>query len=29
VTAIAYGTDSPVVLCVNSTGRDLTTLAPS
>ncbi|HEY2814926.1 MAG TPA: MSMEG_4193 family putative phosphomutase [Acidimicrobiales bacterium] len=29
VTAIAYGTESPVVLCVNSTGRDLTTLAPS
>jgi probable phosphoglycerate mutase len=29
VTAIAYGTDSPVVLCVNSIGRDLTTLAPS
>ena len=24
-----YSTDSPVVLCVNSTGRDLTTLAPS
>jgi probable phosphoglycerate mutase len=29
VTAIVYGDDSPVVLCVNSTGRDLTTLAPS
>jgi probable phosphoglycerate mutase len=29
VTAIAYGADSPIVLCVNSTGRDLTTLAPS
>ncbi len=29
VTAIVYGNDSPVVLCVNSTGRDLTTLAPS
>jgi broad specificity phosphatase PhoE len=29
VTAIAYSTDSPVVLCVNSTGRDLTALAPS
>ena len=29
VTAIAFGADSPVVLCVNSTGRDLTTLAPS
>ena len=29
VTAIAYGEDSPIVLCVNSTGRDLTTLAPS
>jgi probable phosphoglycerate mutase len=29
VTAIAYGADSPVVLCVNSTGRDLTTLGMS
>ena len=29
VTAIAYSADSPVVLCVNSTGRDLTALAPS
>jgi probable phosphoglycerate mutase len=29
VTAIAYGVDGPIVLCVNSTGRDLTTLTPS
>ncbi len=29
VTAIAYGSESPIVLCVNSTGRDLTTLVPS
>src|SRR3954447_5154876 len=29
VTAIAYGAESPVVLCVNSTGRDLSGLAPS
>src|SRR5262249_47625623 len=29
VTAILYGTDGPTVLCVNSTGRDLTTLVPS
>jgi probable phosphoglycerate mutase len=29
VTAILYTSDGPVVLCVNSTGRDLTTLAPS
>jgi broad specificity phosphatase PhoE len=29
VTAIAYSNDGPVVLCVNSTGRDLTTLVPS
>jgi probable phosphomutase (TIGR03848 family) len=29
VTAVAYATDGPIVLCVNSTGRDLTTLAPS
>jgi probable phosphomutase (TIGR03848 family) len=29
VTAIAYGDGGPVVLCVNSTGRDLTSLAPS
>ena len=29
VTAILYTADGPVVLCVNSTGRDLTTLAPS
>jgi probable phosphoglycerate mutase len=29
VTAIAYTPAGPVVLCVNSTGRDLTTLAPS
>ncbi len=29
VTAIAYGSDGPVVLCVNSTGRDLATLKPS
>ena len=29
VTAVAYGANSPVVLCVNSTGRDLSTLAPS
>jgi len=29
VTAILYTAGGPVVLCVNSTGRDLTTLAPS
>ena len=29
VTAILYSTSGPVVLCVNSTGRDLTTLVPS
>jgi probable phosphoglycerate mutase len=29
VTAIAHGPGGPIVLCVNSTGRDLTTLAPS
>jgi probable phosphoglycerate mutase len=29
VSAILYGTGAPIVLCVNSTGRDLTTLAPS
>jgi len=29
VTAILYTPGGPVVLCVNSTGRDLTTLAPS
>ncbi len=29
VTAILYGAEGPVVLCVNSTGRDLATLAPS
>jgi probable phosphomutase (TIGR03848 family) len=29
VTAIAYGDGTPVVLCVNSTGQDLTALAPS
>jgi len=29
VTAILYTPDGPVVLCVNSTGRDLATLAPS
>jgi probable phosphoglycerate mutase len=29
VTAIAYGAGAPVVLCVNSTGRDLTSLVPS
>jgi probable phosphoglycerate mutase len=29
VTAILYTSEGPVVLCVNSTGRDLTTLAPS
>lgn len=29
VTAILYTAEGPVVLCVNSTGRDLTTLAPS
>jgi probable phosphoglycerate mutase len=28
VTAIAYGTEGPIVLCVNSTGRDLTALQP-
>jgi probable phosphoglycerate mutase len=29
VTAIAHGPGGPIVLCVNSTGRDLTGLAPS
>lgn len=29
VTAVRYGRDGPVVLCVNSTGRDLASLAPS
>lgn len=29
VTAVSYGPGGPIVLCVNSTGRDLTTLAPS
>jgi probable phosphoglycerate mutase len=29
VTAIAHGPGGPMVLCVNSTGRDLTSLAPS
>lgn len=29
VSAIVYSYDGPLVLCVNSTGRDLTTLAPS
>jgi probable phosphoglycerate mutase len=29
VTAILYGADGPTVLCVNSTGRDLTTMVPS
>ena len=29
VTAILYSADGPIVLCVNSTGRDLATLAPS
>jgi probable phosphoglycerate mutase len=29
VSAIAYGDGGPIVLCVNSTGRDLTTLVPS
>jgi probable phosphoglycerate mutase len=29
VTALAHGPGGPVVLCVNSTGRDLTSLAPS
>jgi probable phosphoglycerate mutase len=29
VTAIAHGPGGPIVLCVNSTGRDLTALAPS
>jgi probable phosphoglycerate mutase len=29
VTAIAHAPTGPIVLCVNSTGRDLTTLAPS
>jgi probable phosphoglycerate mutase len=29
VTAIAHGPGGPIVLCVNSTGRDLTTLVPS
>ena len=29
VTAVAHGAGGPIVLCVNSTGRDLTTLTPS
>ena len=29
VTALAFLDGAPVVLCVNSTGRDLSTLAPS
>jgi probable phosphoglycerate mutase len=29
VTAILYTASGPIVLCVNSTGRDLTTLVPS
>ena len=29
VTAIAHGPGGPIVLCVNSTGRDLTALVPS
>lgn len=29
VTAVLYTTETPIVLCVNSTGRDLTTLVPS
>jgi len=29
VTAILYTADAPIVLCVNSTGRDLAALAPS
>lgn len=29
VTAILYTSSGPIVLCVNSTGRDLTTLVPS
>jgi probable phosphomutase (TIGR03848 family) len=29
VTALAYAPGGPIVLCVNSTGRDLTALAPS
>jgi probable phosphoglycerate mutase len=29
VTAIAHGPGGPIVLCVNSTGRDITALAPS
>lgn len=29
VTAVAHGPGGPMVLCVNSTGRDLTTLVPS
>jgi len=29
VTALAHGPGGPIVLCVNSTGRDLSTLAPS
>lgn len=29
VTAIVHGAGGPMVLCVNSTGRDLTALAPS
>jgi probable phosphoglycerate mutase len=29
VTAILYTTNGPIVLCVNSTGRDLAALAPS
>ena len=29
VTAVAHGPGGPIVLCVNSTGRDLTALTPS
>jgi probable phosphomutase (TIGR03848 family) len=29
VSAVSYGLGGPIVLCVNSTGRDLTALAPS
>ena len=29
VTAVSHGPGGPIVLCVNSTGRDLTALAPS
>ena len=29
VTALAHGDGGPIVLCVNSTGRDLSTLVPS